>query len=123
MYPVPGFAGWSQLSSVDPERKIGTLVHAGRRGGSRGSMDNTLVARNADICSTLRKTGLLHGDAAGAGEPLVHATVGVRMIRVGDAKLARAPSQETVTPVTESAYLPVEAGNDDAIDEPARLVG
>ncbi|MCZ7598525.1 MAG: hypothetical protein M5U09_13490 [Gammaproteobacteria bacterium] len=70
-----------------------------------------------------RKTGFLHADADGAGEPVEHATLGVRMIRAGNAKLARALSQDPVTPVPASGCVPVEAGNDDAIDEPASMVG
>lgn len=70
-----------------------------------------------------RKPGLLHGDAAGAGEPLEHATVGVRVIQVGNGQLARASSKETVTPVPEFGYVPVEARNDDAIDEPVSMAG
>src|SRR5690606_34021046 len=46
-----------------------------------------------------------------------------RMAQAEIEQLARAPSQETVTPVPESGHVPVEAGNDDAIDEPVSMVG
>jgi len=46
-----------------------------------------------------------------------------RMAQAEIEQLARAPSQDPVTPVPESGYVPVEAGNDDAIDEPATMVG
>lgn len=70
-----------------------------------------------------RKPGLSHGDAAGAGEPVEHTTVGVRKTRVGNEQRARAPSQDTITPVPESGYVPVEAGNDDVLDEPVSMLG